>query len=366
MKKIIIPVTAFALVAVALAVYSAFLPTYGEKIRASVLRAPSIAQDRIAPATEPQENPGYMLVSSDGFEIPVTMTSNSDMYIYDYNSWADTPYITVYSDDGTEKRIRPYDLVEYQSVGWMEEMPEREGLEDLKNSIIDYISGLPGEWGAYIKRLDTNEYLSINEKQYSGASLIKLFTMASAYNEIEAGDLIKDDGIVESLNLMITESSNIECNNLTHAIGAGNTIEGFNLENAHTASIGCLNTIHQSELVDGRGKTTFIGYNRTSPADCAKVLELIYRRQLVTPEDSDEMLDMLLRQQRTWKIPAGVPEGTVTANKTGETDTAEADAAIVYSPACDYVICVIGNGNVSGGIENIRTISKMTYDYFNN
>ena len=365
MKKIIIPVTAVVLVIAAIVVYAALLPSHDERMRASVLRAPQTEPDVITTTPEPTENPGYVLVMSNGFEIPVSTTQNDNIYIYDYNSLADKSYVIVYSSDGSTKRIRPYNLVEYQSAGWSDEMPEREGFVDLKDSITAYISGIPGEWGTYIKRMDTNEYLMINEQQYSGASLIKLFTMAAVYNEIAAGSITMNDRIRDNLTLMITESSNIACNALTEALGGGDTITGFDVENRHTSSIGCVNTIHQSELVDGTGETTFIGFNRTSPADCAKVLELIYKQKLVSPAASSEMLDLLKRQERTWKIPAGLPDGTITANKTGETDTVEADAAIVYSPACDYVICVIGNGNVGGGIENIRTISRMTYDYFN-
>ena len=365
MKKVIIPIAALALVAAALVVYVALLPSYGEKIRASVLRAPQAVHDSVTTTPSP-ENSAYVLVTSNGFELPVHMTGIDNAYIYDYNEWADKPYMIVYSADGSEKMIRPYDLVEYQSVGWSEEMPAKDGFVDLKNSIVNYIAQIPGDWGAYIKRMDTNEYLSINEQQYSGASLIKLFTMAAVYNELAAGSMTMTDKVRDDLTQMITESSNIACNSLTAALGGGNTITGFGVENSHTASIGCTNTIHQSELVDGTGETTFIGFNRTSPADCAKVLELIYKQRLVNPAASSEMLDLLKRQERTWKIPAALPDGTVTANKTGETDTVEADAAIVYSPACDYVICVIGNGSVGSGIENIRKISRMTYDYFNN
>lgn len=367
MKKAIIPAAAMTLVAAALVLYAALLPSYGEKIRASVLRAPTMSQESITQTPDSPSTPIYAVVTSRGFEIPDAVAGIDDAYIYDYGEWADQPFIMVYSTDGSEKMIRPYDLVEYQAIGWSDEIPAKEGLLDLKDSLVNYISGIPGDWGVYIKRMDTNEYISINERQYSGASLIKLFTMAAVYNEIAVGNITKTDAVTNDLTLMITESSNSACNALTAALGGGDTVTGFGVENFHTASIECTNTIHQSELVDGSGKkVTFVGFNRTSPADCAKIMELIYKRKLVNEASSDEMLGLLKRQQRTWKIPASLPDGTVTANKTGETDTAEADAAIVYSPACDYVICVIGNGNVGGGIENIRTISRMTYDYFNN
>lgn len=362
MKRTIIFISAAAAAAV-LIVCAVLFPMRRENSQVSVLRAPVPSADDIT--TSPSPSPSIVLVKSDGFQIEVSNPNGGEL-IYDYGNLAEQPYVTVYSTDGRTKIIRPYDVEEYESVGWMEEMPEKEGLTDLNNSITEYISEIPGEWGVYIKRLDTNEYLSINERQYSGASLIKLFTMAAVYNEIAAGSIQKTDDIRESLSLMITESSNIDCNELTEALGGGDAVKGFEVENRNTGAIGCKNTIHQSELVDGTGETTFVGFNRTSPADCARVLELIYKRKLVSESASDEMLDLLKRQERTWKIPSGLPEGTMTANKTGETDTVEADAAIVYSPACDYVICVIGNGDISSqGVENIQTVSKMTYEYFN-
>ena len=46
-------------------------------------------------------------------------------------------------------------------------------------------------------------------------------------------------------------------------------------------------------------------------------------------------------QQRKNKIPAQLPEGVGTANKTGELDTVENDAAIIYDTAkgIDLVVC---------------------------
>ncbi len=363
MKKLIIPAAAAAAVAAALVCCAVLLPSYSAKKGASVLRSPAYAQNIVSEAQP--DNPRYMLVKSDGFEISSSAYGGSELLIYDYGGWADEPRTEIYSADGSVKKIRSYELDEYKSAGWSDEMPEREGMTELRDGIVSYISGISGEWGAYVKRMDTNEYLTVNEHKYSGASLIKLYTMAAVYNEAAAGSLAVTDDIRDSLTFMITESSNIDCNRLTEALGGGDTIAGFEVENRNTAAIGCQNTIHQSELVDGTGETIFVGFNQTSPADCARVLELIYKQKLVNPSASAEMLDLLKRQERTWKIPAALPDGTVTANKTGETDTVEADAAIVYSPACDYVICVIGNGSVGSGVEDIRTISKMTYDYLN-
>ena len=48
-------------------------------------------------------------------------------------------------------------------------IPEREGLEDLKTQISDYTSSLTGDWGVYVKNLNTNEFLTINEHEMCSA-----------------------------------------------------------------------------------------------------------------------------------------------------------------------------------------------------
>lgn len=258
-------------------------------------------------------------------------------------------------------------LAEEEAAAAANAVPEeKEGLADLKEQITEYIDTRAGDWGVYVKNLNTNEYLSINEKSYSSASLIKLFTLAAVYNELEYGSVTRTAEVDNLLNLMITQSSNTAFNTLTEIIGGGSTVNGFDVENANTNVLGCVNTQHKSQLVDKAGESAiFVGYNLTSPADCGNILEMIYRGTLVSETASEEMLNLLKAQTRTWKIPSALPEGTVTANKTGENSKVEGDAAIVYSPACDYILCVIGNGSVGAGTETIRSISASVYSYFN-
>lgn len=292
--------------------------------------------------------------------------SKSELEAYESQGWYSEAVTMLYSADGRTLYVKNSEIDDYLQVGWYLQKPDYESLEDLKSDISSYVSTRSGEWGVFVQNLGTNEYLSINEKPYSAASLIKLFTMTAAFNEIECGSFEETAEIDELLNQMITESSNTACNALTKKIGGGNTINGFNAENKVTKSIGCQNTNRGSELIDESGQhAIFVSNNLTSPRDCGRILKEIYNRTLVSEVASDKMLDLLKRQTRTWKIPAALPEGTITANKTGETDTVQADAAIVYSPSTDFILCVIGNGNVDSGINTIANIAKITYNYFN-
>ena len=66
------------------------------------------------------------------------------------------------------------------------------------------------------------------------------------------------------------------------------------------------------------------------------------------------MLNLLLAQERRYKIPAGLPSGVKSGNKTGETDSYQHDAAIVYGKKTDYVIVVFAQVGEYTGINGIK------------
>ncbi len=276
-----------------------------------------------------------------------------------YNSRA--PYALM-SKDGADEYVLWSDIDSRWHDSWTLKNYTL-GLDGLSSQIDEYISNKSGSWGVYIKNLTNGEFMVLNDGRYASASVIKLFVMAGTYNEIAAGCMSKTAEVDEFLTHMITESDNYSANRLVYLMGQGNYERGFNAENAHTNSIGALNTQHKSLFI-GYGDYVSYGQNLVSPVDCGILLEKIYNGELVSRDASAEMLSLLKRQQRRWKIPYPLPGGVVTANKTGETSTVESDTAIVYSPSCDYVICVLTN-NAPDGVAGIRRISKMTYDYFN-
>ena len=72
-------------------------------------------------------------------------------------------------------------------------------------------------------------------------------------------------------------------------------------------------------------------------------------------------------QDRTSKIPAGIPQTVVTANKTGELDDTENDVAIVWGENADYIVCVMaGNlSNTASARNKIVEVSQEIYQYIN-
>lgn len=335
------------------------------------------------------EFPVSAMYAPDGRSIVV---DKAEVQLWKNVGWYEFPVRAMYAPDGRVITVNSDEILAWQNVGWytepvalMQNGSERKyvlssetelyrrsgwftteqyaGLYDLGTQIKQYINNKSGQFGIYIKNLKTNEYLVLNDNRYSSASIIKLFVMASLYNEIEYGSVIKDDKVQKHLRAMITVSDNYSSNFLVRTIGQGNYLNGFNEENAFSSCIGCINTQHKALFI-GYGDYVSYGRNVVSPLDCGILLEKIYRGELVSTERSGEMLSLLKMQQRRNKIPYYLPDNVICANKTGETSTVQSDVGIVYSPGCDYIICVISN-NAKTGINDIRQISLMTYNYFN-
>ena len=104
---------------------------------------------------------------------------------------------------------------------------ENLGMDTLEPQLESMLSSYDGEWSVYVKNLDTDEVISINNKPMYSASLIKAFVMAKTYadmdlvleNQAEKMKAEPDSPAVQEkvydlLWNMITVSENESCNEL--------------------------------------------------------------------------------------------------------------------------------------------------------
>lgn len=235
-------------------------------------------------------------------------------------------------------------------------------LTKLEKKLRSAVKKYPGTWSVYVKNLNTNESITINNQRIYAASLIKIYAMAAAYDRINQKKL-SESSIKSTINSMITVSSNDAFNTVVRSIGTS-YINTWCKKNGYTGT----NQAHGlSPSSNNYGLYNGTGSNVTTVKDCGKLLESIYRGTCVSKSASKKMLKHLKGQQRRSKIPAGVPSGVTVANKTGETDDTTHDVAIVYSKGADYIICVMGNcpGYAWSASSYITRLSRMTYQYFN-
>lgn len=239
--------------------------------------------------------------------------------------------------------------------------------ENLKVEINKVLENTTGTWSVYVKDLSTENTISINNQPIYAASLIKLFVMESAFANMDS--LLQngngENTIADTLNAMITVSDNNAYNNLVSMHSAsGSFIEGCLRVNEYISgtayeNTGIFHTLHPCDSACFRTSTT---RNYTTVEDCGNLLESIYDGTCVSEEVSEKMLSLLLQQQLTSKIPAGLPEGTKVANKTGETDATQHDAAIVFGPERDYILCIMSSDDGTA-IYTIQEISALVYEY---
>lgn len=243
---------------------------------------------------------------------------------------------------------------------------DRNGLDDLEKQIRNLIAGYDGTWSVYVKDLQTGQSFSINIQQMYPASVIKLFTMAGIYNEISTGHL-DENSMYSDLYYMITLSVNDCYNNLMTAAGDGVLGVGCQRVNQFLKNNGIYNTeAHHSlspsamgSVGDGTGLSNF-----TTAEDMGKIMEKIYRRQLVSPEYSDKMMSLLKQQQVLGKLPAGLSAGVMSASKSGDADPNHNDAMIVFNnQGHDYIICVMSS-TYAYNAACFWELSSVTYQYF--
>lgn len=259
---------------------------------------------------------------------------------------------------------------------------ENLGMDTLEPQLESMLSSYDGEWSVYVKNLDTDEVISINNKPMYSASLIKAFVMAKTYadmdlvleNQAEKMKAEPDSPAVQEkvydlLWNMITVSDNESCNELGRLQDEkSDFLKGAESVNEYLEKEGYDDTSYQSTLHPSKSPVLSLGeHNTTTAEDCGLLLERIYKGECVSAAASEDMLELLLNQKNTTKIPSGIAADVTVANKTGETDTDQHDMAIVYGPKTTYILCVMSEGFKSAdqAVENIRKISGVVYNYLN-
>lgn len=291
---------------------------------------------------------------------------------------------------------------------------------NLQQLIESYIENIDAEFGIYIKHLQTNEKVSINgDTLFQTASVIKLPVLATLYEKVYAGEInlldrvilenedwVPGSGVLQEMMvglnptikdlamLMIIVSDNLATDKLLSILGGvervQQTIEqlGFvNMSIKHSiwtllsCSVGLSGPYSEESLKEIIRRYTIqdIAWdsdvykqqklsNDSSAKDMAELVALFVKGEFVSQQCSNEILDILHKQQYKQRIAGRLPHGTAVANKTGTLGTIFNDAGVVYLPdnLGQYVICVFSKGQELNyeGNEPIAQISKIAFDYF--
>jgi beta-lactamase class A len=285
--------------------------------------------------------------------------------------------------------------------------PSLDTLETLLKQIVDQI-GFDGIVDLFFVDLQTNaevhfayqggKDISVNpDIAFTASSTIKIPIIVSVYRHL-GGKL--DDQTAILLQNMITESENAAADALMESL---DKLRGPLVVSETMQELGLQNTFINGFFYPGAGVLKFFDtpanqrkdvstdpdvYSQTTPSDMGMLLEDIYlcaqtgggSLVAVFPGQIDQgtcqqILQYLEPNKPVMLIKAGVPEGTVIANKYGYVADMNgivnnvSDAAIVFTPAGNYVLTIYAYHPVQA-LWNIVSpmfieISRAIYNYFN-
>ncbi|WP_143322202.1 serine hydrolase [Clostridium sp. HBUAS56010] len=254
------------------------------------------------------------------------------------------------------------------------------------SKIIKRLEQLPGKIGFYYENLNTEDVIFYKDQEpFLAASVIKLFIMAVAFEQLERGDYnckmlfsIKQKDCVPScgaltylhegievtvmdlITLMIIFSDNTATNVL---------IEHMGIEEINTAikRFGFEKTVLRRKMFDLEKARNGIE-NYITVGEVGKLLKIMYAGTLISKQASEKMLSIMKNQQLTGKIPfylkalSHMPE---IAHKTGEDMGISHDVGIIYGKN-PFIVCFCGNETDTPRFERVMAdISLELYKVHN-
>jgi beta-lactamase class A len=303
-----------------------------------------------------------------------------------------------------------------------------QGIERLKKQIEGAISGIEGEIGVAVKHLETGEELAINGDVYFPmASVFKVPVFVEVMAQIKEGRFSLEDeisiqktdqhmgsgylsdldapGIILSIrnliNLMMMISDNSATDILLTKVGAENVtsrLRSFGLERI-TVDRTCQHLIMDAigldyekyknmplqETIEAYRKEnaanpqafeqasqefTQVIKDQSSPRAMNRLLELIFKKQILDEKSCDYIINTMLKCQTGEKrLKGDLPRYVRVAHKTGTIGGTVNNAGIMYLPDdLGHVAITVFSKNTEAPTEDVEEviaqIARFVYDYF--
>lgn len=246
------------------------------------------------------------------------------------------------------------------------------------------------------------QYRLNDDVQVQAASLYKLLIMVEVFQQIEDGRLALDQPVrlesgffveagfddpfddsyigsevpVEDLvRPMVMFSSNVAAYALLNLVGNANinaTVAGLGLTQteirwmpAHrTGGAEPAKSVARYAQVPPETPNPEDAFNVTSAADMALLFRLMIEGNVVSPEASEAMLELLKGQVVKNRLPALLPPGAAVAHKTGNIDNVVHDVGVIFTPAGPAVVVVLTADAIEWeAIEFMQELALLVYEH---
>ena len=175
----------------------------------------------------------------------------------------------------------------------------------------------------------TNQFRSVVDQS--------TYSIGDDSDKVTYTELGKSLSLQELVFRMITVSSNIATNTLIDLIDIGSL----------SRTMRSLNVKHSTVLRGVEDLKAFeAGLNNTiTSSDMALIFQALLEGQAISRKHDNMMIDVLLNQELNEMIPAGLPEGTAIAHKTGDITRIHHDGGIVYPfQGAPFVLVILIEG----------------------
>lgn len=267
----------------------------------------------------------------------------------------------------------------------------------LSDEVAATVAGQPGHFAVYAALSGQRPEVCLHCTDYiNAASTMKLFVLDAAYDMFARGTLHPQDRIVvknqfhslvgsrsfaldqkedsydplyaqsgqpvavaELLRVMIQYSSNLATNLLIERVGVPYIRAVIRTQHIKGVRFG-----RMIEDFDANARGI---HNQMTAKGLGLFMQKLDHGEIVGPEQSRAMIDILRGQTFNDMIPPGLPSGTPVAHKTGWVDGVRNDAGIVFLPDGQHYILVMLSRSLpdeAAGVRVLNKVSRQVYDHF--
>ncbi len=264
----------------------------------------------------------------------------------------------------------------------------------LQSKIETLARGFRGDVGIYVHNLRTGATVAIAaDDTFPAASMVKVPLLIALFDQARQGRLHLDtlyaltdstllqpdgDDIIAKVKL----GSKFELRKLafmmmafsdnTASVWIQSMIGGSQVANAWLEVNGYTITRDNSKLAERRTIWQRWGWGMTSPREMARLVTAIRRGEIISPETSERMYDLMTNSYWRDEALSGIPPHVQSASKQGAVNRSRSEVVLVNAPTGDYVLCIITKNNQderwtydNEGYVLLRNVSWVVYHHFN-
>jgi len=221
------------------------------------------------------------------------------------------------------------------------------------------VGGPDARVGVAALNLVSGERISVRaDENFPSASVMKLPILVELERQVATGTLGWNDSLRTDAGQMIGVSDNAAADRIADRVS-------MVAVNDEMRKLGLGGTRFLNTFADTRSSSN-PGQNTTTPANMARLLELIATDQIVSPATSAEIRGLMARNADRSKLARLLPGDTKVAHKSGWYDGVANDVGIVTVDRVPtrWVIAVLIDhiADMETGNQTIASISKVVYD----